>query len=1128
MASITDLQTIDWAASARTFFDDSDSAMFVFQPQDLQLVKVNACAEQWMGISWSQVSNFRVDELLESDDSDSFADLIAACRARQSFATAESVWLRRSQRGPLEVNVTVGQLPAEPEPLGLLIVREIDASDNLHRELRETNTRLVQQREAQYRLLVENAPLCIHSIDVQRRLSSINPAGTAMMGARDPGELIGRDYLSFIDQTDRERIERLLTEAYQGHTADFEFTCLTETGKRRFKSNFIPITDADGEVKKVIGTTEDITGRVQALQQLRINSRALAVADVGIVIADARLDDVPIVYCNAAFQRITGYPQQEVLGRNCRFLQAHDQGQPGAEELSEALSAQRECTVLLRNYRKDGTMFWNELSISPVRDESGVVTHFAGFSKDISARVAAESQLRDSEVRFRTLCRDAPLGIFLTDVDGRCNYVNEIGARICGQSRQAIYGDGWVRTLHPDDRSRIVKAWKAAVRKQQKFELEARFCHADGSITWGHVWANPHLSDQGEAIGYVGSIVDVTERKQALRELEESERRYRTLVEDAPEAIMVVDMDDGRFVDWNDATLKLFRSDAETIAGKFLWDFFPEKQPDGRDSSEAAKEVMRASLGGESPAFEWMHVDSAGNEIPCEIRLTGLMFGDRQLVRGTVTDISQRIADQRQLRRTRLAVESTSDAMFVINEQGQFIDVNQTACDRLGYRRDELLTMTVSDINPNYPMEAWPGHWRDLKEAKKAVYESVHLKKDGTSIPVEISKSFATVGGEEFAFAFVRDITERKKVETLLESTQFAVDNNVSAIVRINSAGRLIYVNHAACQDLQYSRDELLSMHIWDIDLNWPEDDWLDRWNQIKHAGSSMIETMHRRKDGSVVDCEVTACYVSFDGEDFVFAFCVDITDRKQAQQRLRQRETQLAHVSRLSTMGEMVAGIAHEVNQPLYSILNFSKATKNNLANPTEKNLQQIATWNHQITEAATRAGGIIKRLRAFVSQEPVECSDVEVHSLIKDALELVAYEIKQANVTIQTDFCPGSVVVLADRVQTQQVLVNLLINAVEAMERSNPETRRIAVRTRKYEQYIEVAVSDSGPGFHDCNERTLFDPFMSTKDGGMGMGLAISKTIIESFGGRLTVESDKNEGATFLFTLPLAKNHV
>ncbi len=1115
-----------------------------------------------------------------------------------------------------------------------------------------------RQREAEYRLLVDNAPVCIHSIDENRRLSSINPAGFCMVGASRPADVLGRRYMSFVDQPDQERIERLLEQAYCGQRSEFDFIC-AENGQRRiFKSNFIPIEDSDGVVRKVIGTAEDITARRQAeeklrwseemfrqlaeninavfwmcsiddtdhdgyvspmydviwgrssaderdkvksmataivaedqaahtqamsrlrqegvefdieyqiqrpdgqvrwirdrgflirdewgtavrlaglaeditnriktLEKLRIQDRAIAYAEAGIVIADARLNDMPIVFCNPAFERMTGYSPQEALGRNCRFLQANDTDQPAVKNLRKAIKEGRECRAVLRNYRKDGTMFWNEVSVSPVHDQSGQLTHFVGFWNDISERVAGESRLRDSEHRFRTLCRDAPMGILLTDVDGDCHYINDIGAQIVGQSREEIYGDGWTRSLHPDDRQRVLATWKRAVSNQDAVEFESRFCHADGSIAWVNLRANARLSDQGELIGYVGSFIDITDRKKTLKALEQSERRYRTLIEDAPEAIMVADIEDARFVDWNEATLRLLRTDAETIATKSVWDFFPDKQPDGRDSIEAAHEMMTASLAGESPAFEWTHIDSQGNEIPSEVRLTGLKYGGRQLVRGTVTDVSERRAAEEQLRRTRLAVESTSDAMFVINDRGQFIDVNQTACDRLGFTRDELLGMTVSGINPNYPIEVWPGHWRDLKESGKSVYESVHVKKDGTVIPVEISKSLAKVGAEEFAFAFVRDITERKQVEAILESTQFAVDHNISAIVRINSQGRLTYVNEAACNVLQYSREELLAMHIWDIDLKWPRNEWPVRWNQIKQAGSSTTETIHRCKDGTHVDCEVTACYFSFDGEDFVFAFCLDITQRNEAQLQLRQRETQLAHVSRLSTMGEMVAGIAHEVNQPLYSILNFAKATKNNLQNPSEENLQQIEHWNVQIREAAKRAGDIIKRLRTYVSREPAESSLIEIHPLIQDTIELIAHEIKRAGVTIETDFPPHNAVVFVDRVQIQQVLVNLLVNAIEAMERIELDCRKVAIGTRQIGQDIEVWVADSGPGFPQDQERNLFDPFVSTKADGMGMGLAISNTIIESFGGQLSVRSNDAGGATFLFTLPVVENHV
>lgn len=993
------LQTVDWTQIGLSLFSQSQDALFIFRPLDLQLTEANVRAQQLTGCSEDELLRRTLDDLLQADDPALQSRFLELCRDGRTIQLADPFLLGTSSGPVLHVNVGLQCLSSPGGTIGLLTVNE---------------------RE---------------------------------------------------------------------ETAETELA--------------------------------------QSLERLRIADRAIAFAKTGIVIADARLDDMPIVYCNPAFERMTGYSREEAVGRNSRFLQAHDLGQEGAKQLRLAIAEERECTVALRNYRKDGSMFWNELSVSPIHDDDGKLTHYVGFWNDISERIIGESRLRDSEHRFRTLCRDAPMGIFLTGIDGTCNYINAMGSHIVGKMRKEIYEDLWIDAIHPDDRERTLQLWKSVIANRGVYENETRFLHDDGTVCWVQVRANARLSDQGELLGYVGSMVDITDRKTALAALEQSEQRYRTLVEDAPEAIMVADAETCRIIDWNEATLRLFKTDADTIGSKYLTDYFPEKQPDGRDSKAAAIELMSASLAGESPAFEWMHIDSLGNEVPCEIRLTGLRIDGRQVVRGTVTNVSERLAAERQLRRTRLAVESTSDAMFVVNQQGQFIDVNQTACDRLGYSRAELLEMRVCDINPQYPMEDWPKHWHQLKEAKKSVYESVHVKKNGTAIPVEISKSYAKVGHDDFVFAFVRDITERKQVETRLASTQFAVDNNISAIIRVNSEGRLTYANEAACSGLQYSREELLAMYVWDVDLNWSQQEWSARWNEIKQAGSSTLETVHARKDGSRLDCEVTACHVSFGGEEFVFAFCVDVTQRKQAQQRLRQREAQLAHVSRLSTMGEMVAGIAHELNQPLYSILNFAKATQNNLENPTAENLQQIEHWNRQIREAATRAGGIIRGLRGYISQEPAQTAPIEIRSLIEDTLELVGYEIKRAGVAVDCRWGDDATV-YADRVQIQQVMVNLLVNAIEAMERNDSACRTINIGTVHANGNVHVSVADTGPGFPDQPGRNLFDAFVSTKQGGMGMGLAISTTIIESFGGDLSVSDNDAGGATFVFTLPVVENDV
>ena len=1054
MESITDIQTIDWAAMSRQLFDESDRALFIFHPSSLRVLHVNEAARQLFEKQASELLGLPLDALLQSDDDEAMSDLLGACRAAQSLELADVFWLKRDDKCPVPTRASVSQLSVTSEPLSLLAIcwqaeacqgkassfGSTGVTDEGERRLRsdfipiadhdgvvrsvigmtddatesENISERLRKSEEIFRQLTENinAVFWMQPIDADRYLYISHQVrdiwGRTWEQVREDPRWIAEAILP----GDRALREQAMKELRKHGTGfDIEYRIRRSGGQQRWiRDRGFVIHDQEGKPIRLAGLAEDVTSANAVMEQLRIQDRAISFAKAGIVIADARQETIPIIYCNDAFERMTGYTREEAMGHDCSFLQRYDQDQPGVKALREALSAGRECSVVMRNYCKDGTVFWNDISVSPVHDSSGNITHLVGCWNDISERVAIESKLRDSEHRFRTLCKNAPMGVFLTDVEGDCIYVNQKCAQIAGLPPDQCMGWGWTKNLHPDDKPRVMKTWADAQSSSDgNFDVEARFVHADSNTIWVHVRGNPRIGDDGKLVGYVGSVMDITERKLTHGALEQSERRYRSLVEQAPEAIMVVDFATGQFVDWNEATLKLFQIAAEAIAEKAIWDFFPERQPDGQRSIDAARIHMEASLAGESPLFEWIHVDLLGREIPCEVRLTGLTSGDRQFVRGTVTDI-----------------------------------------------------------------------------------------------------------------------TERKQVETLLASTQFAVDNNISAIVRINRDGQLIYVNESACQGLQYDRDELLSMHVWDINTEWTDHEWPARWQRIRDAGSLTTEAVHQRKDGSLVDWEVTACYVNFDGEDFVFAFCVDVTQRKEAQQRLRQREAQLAHVSRLSTMGEMVAGIAHEVNQPLYSILNFAKASNNVLAKPTAGNLRQVKNWNSSIRDAATRAGGIIKRLRLFVSREPAESSAIDIDTLIEDAMELVVHEIKRAAITVHTEFAADPSLVFVDRVQTQQVLVNLLVNAIEAMDQIDPAQRVITITTRAQSEFIEVSVSDVGPGFPQDSERNYFDAFVSTKNDGMGMGLAISKTIVESFGGQLSVVTNPQGGATFIFTLPRAEDYV
>ena len=243
---------------------------------------------------------------------------------------------------------------------------------------------------------------------------------------------------------------------------------------------------------------------------------------------------------------------------------------------------------------------------------------------------------------------------------------------------------------------------------------------------------------------------------------------------------------------------------------------------------------------------------------------------------------------------------------------------------------------------------------------------------------------------------------------------------------------------------------------------------------------------------------------------------------REREEEQLRQTQAELAHMARLTTVGEMTAGIAHEINKPLYSILNYAKACGNVLSQ-RRPSLADLREWNQGIAAAAARAGAIMKRLMEFLRKAEPQLLPESVWKIVDEAIQLVALEPSSLDVILENQCSPRVPFVRVDRVQIQQVLFNLLCNACDALHRNGIDERRIVIRSATGAEFVEVSVSDTGPGLGAIDAEQLFAPFFTTKTEGLGMGLAICKTIVEAHGGRISASSSEGGGAVFRFTLPL-----
>jgi PAS domain S-box-containing protein len=373
-----------------------------------------------------------------------------------------------------------------------------------------------------------------------------------------------------------------------------------------------------------------------------------------------------------------------------------------------------------------------------------------------------------------------------------------------------------------------------------------------------------------------------------------------------------------------------------------------------------------------------------------------------------------------------------------------------------------------------------------------------------------------------------RDLEEREaKIRRL-------VDANIVGIFIWNLDGKIIGANEAFLHMVGYSRDDLASGRVRWTDLT--PADWRDRDEraivEVKATGTVQpYQKEYIRKDGSRVPVLLGAAFFERSENEGV-AFVLDLSERKRSEEALRRSEeawqkaqAELAHVSRVATMGELTASIAHEINQPLGAIANNAQAGLRFLATGSE-NLQDVKEALSDILKGADRVNGIIVRMRAMAKKAPPEMAQLNFKDIVADVLICFQHELTRRHVEIELQLSKELPPVLADRVQLQQVLLNLVMNGVEAMNEVPEASRKIWVRAQPSEHNgspaVLISVQDSGRGLKQADADRLFEAFYTTKSHGLGIGLAISRSIVEAHGGRLWLASTAGPGATFQFVLP------
>jgi len=376
------------------------------------------------------------------------------------------------------------------------------------------------------------------------------------------------------------------------------------------------------------------------------------------------------------------------------------------------------------------------------------------------------------------------------------------------------------------------------------------------------------------------------------------------------------------------------------------------------------------------------------------------------------------------------------------------------------------------------------------------------------------------------------EIIERKRAEQALRASEERFRSyfelGLIGMAVTSPTKGILEVNEELCRILGYERSELLEK-TWP-EFTHPEDLGADvaQFNRVM-AGEIDGYTLDKRwirKDSRVIESIMAAkCLRRADGSVNYFVGLVqDITERKHAEETLRNARAELAHMSRVLMIGEIAASIAHEVNQPLAAIVTGAGACLHWLRGQVP-DLKEAENAAHRVMENALRAGDVIKGVRELVKRRPANQQPIHVNEIIRHVITLIDGELKKNEIALTMELEPDLPLVTVNRVQLEQVLLNLMINSKDAMTAEDWPARELLIRSQLNSAYeLTVAVQDSGPGLRGRDSEHIFDPFVTTKEGGLGLGLSISRTIVEAHGGKLWASrSTEGAGACFQFSLPI-----
>jgi PAS domain S-box-containing protein len=760
-------------------------------------------------------------------------------------------------------------------------------------------------------------------------------------------------------------------------------------------------------------------------------------------------------------------------------------------------------------------------------------------SIDVDDRHSADDGAPAAERDLRLVLDAIPALVSTATPSGAIDFANRQLLDYLGVSLEQL--QDWPAFIHESERSGVSERWKHSFESGQPFEAEYRLRRSDGVYRWFHGRAVPVHSQDGSIVRWYSLVADIEDRRRAENLLRSSERQFRAIVDNIPAQIVIHNASGEVELENRAAQEYHGRSPADIEDWRAGDVVHPEDLPAlvaAHQQAVATGQPLEVEhrIRRADGMYRWFQVRSlrASDDYDGTTRwyTVGTDIHDRKTAEDEVRRSESRLLEVQRLSRTGAwrydpaagIVDSSPEIQRVYAVQpGEDVSQPSFWFDRIHpedrprvQARFERCMHEKTDYQAGYRIVLPDGSIRYQYATGRPVTNDAGELVEFVGASMDMTEHWLATTGLSLAEEALRKSEERWRA---------VFENSAIGVALTDQSGRFLATNSAFQQMLGYTEEEIGELTFLDLTHeDYRESNWQFVTELLEGKRKQFqIEKQYRRKDGSLiwVSNNVSLVPGTESMPRFLMALSEEITERKQTEETLRRTEAELAHVARVASLGEMTASIAHEVNQPLAAVVANGHACLRWLS-ASPPNVPKAVEAAERIVKDGKDAGEVVRRVRALFKWTTVEKVQLDLGEVIGEVLHLLDSNPARKRVSRSVVVDPDLPPVFADRVQLQQLVLNLMLNALEALEPVRGRVKQLSVRLKRAEaRQLVIQISDNGIGLDD--PVAVFAPFVTTKPEGMGLGLAICRSIVAAHGGKLSAERNVGFGMTFTVTLPI-----